>query len=231
MKRTCSKYFHNINDWSRKSRYPQRTLPHCFHLGKHWLSFGPWALSLIGLSPGSWQTGLGLVSMSRYSAQILICFTAYIFLLYSALGLLWTLQHRHHAQCPLPLSIEIGISLVIRQSKLLAGPWKDSLAFMPQDWWNWLITWMKSVSMGSYQHKNQVNGEVFFAYLWVILLHFSPKCRLIPAVLELGHVRLFWKLIRSRILQLSRKLSNWSFRVFSKQFSIKIVNYEDGMVF
>ena len=29
----------------------------------------------IGLSPGSWQTSLGLGSMSRYSAQILICIT------------------------------------------------------------------------------------------------------------------------------------------------------------
>ena len=27
----------------------------------------------IGLSPGSWQTSLGLGSISRYSAQILIC--------------------------------------------------------------------------------------------------------------------------------------------------------------
>ena len=29
-----------------------------------------------GLSPGSWQTSLGLGSMSRYSAQILICIAA-----------------------------------------------------------------------------------------------------------------------------------------------------------
>ena len=29
----------------------------------------------IGLSPGSWQTSLGLGSMSRYSAQIFICIT------------------------------------------------------------------------------------------------------------------------------------------------------------
>ena len=29
----------------------------------------------IGLSPGSWQTSLGLGSMSRYSAKILICIT------------------------------------------------------------------------------------------------------------------------------------------------------------
>ena len=31
----------------------------------------------IGLSPGSWQTSLGLGSMSRYSAQILICIISY----------------------------------------------------------------------------------------------------------------------------------------------------------
>ena len=31
----------------------------------------------IGLSPGSWQTSLGLGSMSRYSTQILICITDY----------------------------------------------------------------------------------------------------------------------------------------------------------
>ena len=30
----------------------------------------------IGLSPGSWQTSLGLGSMSRYSAQIFICITS-----------------------------------------------------------------------------------------------------------------------------------------------------------
>ena len=84
-----------------------------------------------------------------------------------------------------------------------AGPWRHSLAFMPQDWWNWQIRWVKSVSMGSFQYRNQVNGEVFFAYLWVILLHFSLESRLIPAVLELGRIRLFWKLIRSKIWQLS----------------------------
>ena len=49
---------------------------------------------------------------------------------------------------------------------------------------------MKSVSMGSFQHKNQVNGETL-AYLWVILLYSSLESRLIPAVLE-GQVRLFW---------------------------------------
>ena len=38
------------------------------------LSGTPW-LRPIGLSPGFWQTSLGLGSMSRYSAQILICIT------------------------------------------------------------------------------------------------------------------------------------------------------------
>ena len=33
----------------------------------------------IGLSPGSWQTSLGLGSMSRYSAQILICIIKHSF--------------------------------------------------------------------------------------------------------------------------------------------------------
>ena len=49
---------------------------------------------------------------------------------------------------------------------------------------------MKSDSMGSFQHKNQVNGEIL-AYLWVIWLYSSLESRLIPAVLE-GQVRLFW---------------------------------------
>ena len=44
---------------------------------------------------------------------------------------------------------------------------------------------MKSVSMGSFPYKNQVNGESF-AYLWVSLLYFSLESRLIPAVLEIG---------------------------------------------
>ena len=49
---------------------------------------------------------------------------------------------------------------------------------------------MNSVSMGSFQHNNQVNGETL-AYMWVILLYSSQESRLIPGVLE-GQVRLFW---------------------------------------
>ena len=49
---------------------------------------------------------------------------------------------------------------------------------------------MKSNSIGSFQHKNQVNGETL-AYLWVIWLYSSLESKLIPAVWE-GQVRLFW---------------------------------------
>ena len=38
---------------------------------------GTLGLRPIGLSPGSWQTSLGLGRMSRYSAQILICITIF----------------------------------------------------------------------------------------------------------------------------------------------------------
>ena len=45
-------------------------------LPRPWLDLsGTPGLRPIGLSPGSWQTSLGLGSMSRYSAQILICIT------------------------------------------------------------------------------------------------------------------------------------------------------------
>ena len=51
---------------------------------------------------------------------------------------------------------------------------------------------MKSVSIGSFQHKNHVNSEAL-AYLWVVLLYSSLDSRLIPVVLE-GQIklRLFW---------------------------------------
>ena len=75
----------------------------------------------LGRSPGvPDKASRGLGSMSRYSAQILICFIAYIFLFYSSVGWLGTLQDCQYAQCPLSLSIVIRMWLVIRQSKLPA---------------------------------------------------------------------------------------------------------------
>ena len=69
--------------------------------------------------PDIFSRGLG--SMSRYSAQILICFIAYIF---HCLIPLWvwleTSQNCHHAQCSLPLAITIKMMPLIRQSYLPA---------------------------------------------------------------------------------------------------------------
>ena len=68
------------------------------------------------------KSSRGLGSMSRYSAQILICFIAYIFLIFFIPLWVWlgTLQDCQYAQCPLPLFIVIRMRLVIRQSKLPA---------------------------------------------------------------------------------------------------------------
>ena len=77
----------------------------------------------IGQSPGlPDKSSGGLGSMSQYSAQILICFIAYIFhFLFIPLWVwLGTVQDCHHAQCPLPLSIVIRMRLAIRQLKLPA---------------------------------------------------------------------------------------------------------------
>ena len=67
------------------------------------------------------KSSRGLGSMSRHSAQILICFIAYIFLIFFIPLWVWlgTLQDCQYA-CPLPLSIVIIMRLVIRQSKLPA---------------------------------------------------------------------------------------------------------------
>ena len=68
----------------------------------------------IGRSPGvPDKSSRGLGSMSRYSAQILICFIAYIFQFSISLWVwLGTLQNCHHAQCPLPLFIVIRMRLL-----------------------------------------------------------------------------------------------------------------------
>ena len=80
---------------------------------------------------------------------------------------------------------------------------------------------MKSVSMGNFQYKNHVNEESL-AYLWVILLHFNlVESRLIPAVMELGQVRLFWKLIRSRIWQLSHSRQTGVWEYFPSSLALK----------
>ena len=78
----------------------------------------------IGRSPGvPEESSRGLGNMSRYFAQILICFIAYIFLFCLFLcGFGWELCRTTimPSQCPLPLSIVIRMRLAIRQSMLPA---------------------------------------------------------------------------------------------------------------
>ena len=91
----------------------------------------------IGRSPGvPDKSSRGLGSMSRYSARILICFIAYIFLIFFIPLWVWlgTLQDCQYAQCPLPLSIVIRMRLVIRQSKLPACLAEVQLAHQNTVW-------------------------------------------------------------------------------------------------
>ena len=118
----------------------------------------------IGRSPGvPDKSSRGLGSMSRYSAQILICFIAYIFLFFfhSSVGLVGNFAGL--PVCTVPSAIvhcnqnEAGHQTIKAPSMPCwgaAGPSKHSLAFKVTAWWEWQITWMKSVSIVSFQHKN-----------------------------------------------------------------------------
>ena len=116
----------------------------------------------------------GLGSMPWYSAQLWICFITYISFFYSSVGLVGNFVRL--LPCTLPSAIvhcnqnEVGHQTIKAPSIPCwgaAGPWKHSLTFVPQDWWNWWTKWIKSVSMGSYQYKNPSEWRVF-AYPWVI---------------------------------------------------------------
>ena len=154
----------------------------------------------IGRSPGvPDKSSRGLGSMSRYSAQILICFIAYIFHFSIPLWVcLGTLQDCQHAQCPLPLSIVIKMRLVIRQSKLPACLAEVQLAHQNTLWhlFHKLVKltdkWMKSASMGSFQYRNQVNGESF-AHLSNFTV-FQPRIYTDPSSVGIRSSQVVWKL-------------------------------------
>ena len=77
--------------------------------------------------------------------------------------------------------------------------------------------------MGSFKYKNQVNGK-FFAYLWVILLYLTQE-----STLDSSSVGIWSSQFILNLTDVTQ-LSNRSLRIFSKQISIKIVKYEDGML-
>ena len=98
------------------------------------------------------KSSRSLGSRSLYCSQILIRFIAYIFLFYSSgclVGNFTGLPAR-----TLPSAIvhcnqnEAGHQTIKSPSMPCWGAagWKHSQAFMPQDWWNWQIKKMKSVS-------------------------------------------------------------------------------------
>ena len=140
----------------------------------------------IGRSPGvPDKSSRGLGSMSWYSAQIIICFIAYLFLFFhSSVGLVgnfagptvWTVPSAI-VHCNQNEADHHTIKAPSMPCWGAAGPSKHSPdGIYATDWSNWQIKWMKSVSMGSFQYKTRVSGESF-AYLWVIVLYFSLEFR------------------------------------------------------
>ena len=100
----------------------------------------------IGRSPGvPDKSSRGLGSMSRYSAQILICFIAYIFSIFNfSVVLVGNLAELPPCTVP-PATVhcyqneaaQCSSDNQISQHALLRGSRKKhSLAFMPQNWWN-----------------------------------------------------------------------------------------------
>ena len=100
----------------------------------------------IGRSPGvPDKSSRGLGSMSRYSAQILICFIAYIFSIFNfSVGLVENLAELPPCTVP-PATVhcyqneaaQCSSDNRISQHALLRGSRKKhSLVFMPQNWWN-----------------------------------------------------------------------------------------------
>ena len=94
----------------------------------------------IGQSPGVHdKSSSGLGSMSRYSAPIFFCFTfVYIFLFSFLCGFGWGLCGL--PPCTVPSAV-VNCNQTIEAPSMpcggAAGPWKHSLVFMAQDWWNW----------------------------------------------------------------------------------------------
>ena len=153
----------------------------------------------IGRSPGvPDKSSRGLGSMSRYSAQILICFIAYIFLIFihSSVGLIGNFAGL--PVCTVP-------SAIVHCNQNEAGHQTIKAPSMP--WWDAAqnILWHLSHSLVKMTDKMDemcINRKFSaqepsewrdLSYLWVILLYSSLESRLIPAVLE-GQVRLrlFW---------------------------------------
>ena len=178
----------------------------------------------IGRSPGvPDKSSRGLGSMSRYSAQILICFIAYIFLNFFIPLWVWlgTLQDCQYAQCPLPLSIVIRMRLVIRQSKLPACLAEVQLAHQSIS--------HSLVKMTDKMDEICINGKFSaqvpsewrdFSIPVSNFTVFQPRIQTDSSSVGRSS-QVVLKLIRSRIWQLSHSCQTWVWEYFPSSLALK----------
>ena len=185
----------------------------------------PW-LRPIGRSPGvPDKSSRGLGSMSRYSAQILIWFITYIFFFYSFVGLVGNFAGLPVCTVPSPSAIvhcnqnEVGHQTIKAPSMPCwgaAGPSKHSL---------WHLC-LRLVKVTDKMDEICINGKfsVQEPSEWrVFCIPVSKFTVCQPRNLDRFQqfwnevVRLFWKLIRSRIWQLSHSCQTgvWEYFPYS----------------
>ena len=171
----------------------------------------------IGRSPGvPDKSSRGLGSMSRYSAQILICFIAYIFSIFNFSVGLQTCRTAtmHSAPCHCSLLSEWGCSVLIRQSNLPAclaeGQQEETLSG---------IHATELVKLADKMDEICISGKfsVQESSKWRFLLHTCEKLYCISAqnLDWFQECWLFWKLIRSRIWQLPDNCQTGVWKSFS----------------
>ena len=181
----------------------------------------------IGRSPGvPDKSSRGLGSMSRYSAQILICFIAYVFLIFFIPLWVWlgTLQDCQYAQCPLPLSIVIRMRLVIRQSKLPACLAEMQLAH--QNISHSLVKMtdkMDEICINEKFSAQEPSEWRDFSIPVSNFTVFQPRIQTdSSSVMSVGRSsQVVLKLIRSRIWQLSHSCQMWVWDYFPSSLALK----------
>ena len=182
----------------------------------------------IGRSPGvPDKSSRGLGSMSRYSAQILICFIAYIFLIFFISLWVWlgTFLDCQYAQCLLLLSIVIRMRLVIRQSKLPTCLAEVQLTHQ-------ITLWHLSHSLVKMTDKMDeicINGKFsaqepsewrYFSIPVSNFTVFQPRIQTDSSSVGRSS-QVVVKLIRSIIWQLSHSCQTWVWEYFPSSLALK----------
>ena len=150
----------------------------------------PW-LRPIGRSPGvSDKSNRGLGSMYRYSAQILICFIAYIFsFFFSSVGLVGDFAELPSCSVPSAIAHSNQNEAGHQTIKVPSMPCWD--AANPNTYAIGLVNLTDKIDkIGineklSVQEPSKRRAFCIPARLWVVLLYFSLESWLIPAMLEL----------------------------------------------